>query len=385
MNLDGPALSLFAGIGGFEKAFLQAGINIDFISYENWSSANEVLHNQFSKSKHFEDVCDLPQDMHSASIVTAGFPCTDLSSAGRTAGLDGSASGLIKGVLSSISVAKPEWVLLENVPNMIWLNKGSAISFITSSLEAAGYKWAYRMLDAQFFGLNQRRRRVFLLASRSYDPKRVLFRDLEQRITEKPKKASISSANGFYWTEGNRGLGWGSGVVPTIKGSTTASIPSSPGVWIPDDPVGAFFRTPSIESLELMQGFEPGWTSAAPSRDRWKLVGNAVAVPVVTWILEGIKNYQTSSAANVAVFSQKSEGWDLAGHSSPEGRFQGRIPEFPQGSEFLPKHSLKGLLQTHGSLPLSQRATTGFMGRLRKSTLSYPDAFMRDLIDYSSR
>lgn len=385
MNLDGPALSLFAGIGGFEKAFTQAGLEPELITYENWPSAREVLKQRFKNSKHYEDVRELPFDMHSASIVTAGFPCTDLSSAGKTAGLEGSASGLIKGVLSLISQAKPEWVLLENVPNMIWLDKGNAISFITTSLEDAGYQWAYRMLDAQYFGLNQRRRRVFLLASQTYDPQRVLFRDLEQLAINQRERDKVSSANGFYWTEGNRGLGWGSGVVPTIKGSTTASIPSSPAVWIPGATEGALFRTPSIESLEQMQGFDPGWTSAAPPKDRWKLVGNAVAVPVVTWIFEGIKNYEHSRSFDSKLFIKSEKGWDRAGHSSIQGRFQARLPEYPQGPEILPKYSLKTLLETHGSLPLSQRATKGFMGRLIKSSLKYPEAFMRDLIEYSTR
>lgn len=385
MNFDGPILSLFAGIGGFEKAFSTAGFEEEFIAYENWEPARAVLKNRFPESSLFSDVSELPENMHSASIVAAGFPCTDISSAGRTAGLDGSASGLIKGVLNRIGSAKPEWVLLENVPNMIWLNKGNAIAYITVVLEEMGYNWAYRMLDAQYFGLNQRRRRIFLLASRNFDPKQVLFRDLNDLETQIPPKAQVSSANGFYWTEGNSGIGWGSGVVPTIKGSTTASIPSSPAIWIPGAHDGAFFRTPTIESLEMLQGFEPGWTVSAPQKDRWKLVGNAVAVPVVTWILQGLKMYGDSIPLNLSEFTNSDIGWDWAGHSSKQGRFQARLPQFPRGQKFNPEYSLKHLLTKHGSLPLSQRATSGFMGRLQKSTLKYPQAFMDDLIEYSSR
>ena len=385
MDLDRPILSLFAGIGGFERAFIKAGFNTEVIAYENWEPARTVLDQQFPESVQFSDVQSLPDDMHGASIVTAGFPCTDISSAGKTAGLEGSASGLIKGVLTKIASAKPEWVLIENVPNMIWLNKGNAISYITQELEQAGYKWAYRMLDAQYFGLNQRRRRVFLLASLGHDPRRVLFRDLHELSREVTPKAAVSSANGFYWTEGNRGIGWGSGVVPTIKGSTTASIPSSPGVWIPQASDGAIFQTPSIESLELMQGFEPGWTSTAPVRDRWKLVGNAVAVPVVSWILEGLKNYEAAQFFESQLFHKNDEGWDWAGYSSASGRLKGRTPEFAQGEQIQPELSLKDLLITYGSHPLSQRATKGFTGRLSKSTLKYPDEFMRDLVEYSSR
>lgn len=385
MNLNGPILSLFAGIGGFEKAFSNAGFENELIAYENWEPARSVLKNRFPESSLFSDVRELPENMHLASIVAAGFPCTDISSAGRTAGLEGSASGLIKGVLNKIGSAKPEWVLLENVPNMIWLNKGNTIDYITNALEELGYEWAYRMLDAQYFGLNQRRRRVFLLASLNHDPKQVLFRDLNNFKFVYPPKADVSSANGFYWTEGNRGIGWGSGVVPTIKGSTTASIPSSPAVWIPGAFDGAIFRTPTIESLEMLQGFEPNWTDSAPQRDRWKLVGNAVPVPVVTWVLQGLKMYEDPTPLNFSEFTNSNEGWDWAGHSSKQGRFQARLSESPRGPKISPKYSLKDLLAKHGSLPLSQRATSGFMSRLRNSTLKYPQAFMDDLIEYSSR
>lgn len=384
MHPESPILSLFSGIGGFELGFRKAGFNGEIHAYENWGAARSVLQHRLPNAILHEDVRGIPADLHNAEIVFGGFPCTDLSPAGKQAGIEGSASGLILGVLQAVEKARPEWVVLENVPNMLWLKQGSAMDVITGALSSAGYSWAYRMLDAQHFGVAQRRKRVFILASLHHDPARVLFRDLgDAPSADNSISKRRADANGFYWTEGNRGVGWGAGVVPTIKGSTTAGIPSSPAVWIPGAEPGLKFRTPSIESLEMLQGFRAGWTEAAPNRDRWKLVGNAVAVPVVRWIAEGLRAYETLQTVAPDVRMSKPVGWDWAGVSVGTGRATGKIPTRPGGGLFPRRHSLVRLLQTRGSHPLSPGAARGFAGRLGRSRLSYDPDFMRDLVEYS--
>ncbi|GIU56684.1 DNA cytosine methyltransferase [Arthrobacter sp. NicSoilC12] len=385
MDHDATILSLFAGIGGFEQAFRKAGFSGKVLAYENWPSAQSVLSKRFPSAKLFEDVQDLPAKLHDAEIVTAGFPCTDLSSAGRLAGISGDASGLIIGVLQAIQLQRPEWVLLENVPNMLRLKGGEAMSIIGSMLSASGYLWCYRTLDAQHFGVAQRRKRVFLLASRHHDPERVLFRDYAAPSESTQSSADrIQKAHGFYWTEGNRGVGWGNGVVPTIKGSTTAGIPSAPGVWLPGKPIELKFRTPSIEALETLQGFRPGWTSAAPSRDRWKLVGNAVAVPAVQWIAEGLRAYDQLSTVELPRDLDVKHGWGSAGISVGDHVRRTKVSEAPVTGPLRRQFTLQRVLEERGSNALSEKATRGFASRLLRSTLRYQDAFMQDLKEYAS-
>lgn len=385
MDHDATILSLFAGIGGFEQAFRKAGFSGKVLAYENWPSAQSVLSQRFPSAELLEDVQDLPAKLHDAEVVTAGFPCTDLSSAGRLAGISGDASGLIIGVLQAIQSQRPEWVLLENVPNMLRLKGGEAMSIIGSMLSESGYRWCYRTLDAQHFGLAQRRKRVFLLASRHHDPERVLFRDYaapsegKRSTTDRTQKA-----HGFYWTEGNRGVGWGNGVVPTIKGSTTAGIPSAPGVWLPEKPIDLKFRTPSIEALETLQGFRPGWTSAAPSRDRWKLVGNAVAVPAVQWIAEGLRLYDQLNSVELPRELDVKQGWGSAGISVGDHVRRAKVSEAPVTGPLRRTFTLQRVLEERGSNALSAKATQGFASRLLRSTLRYQDAFMQDLKEYAS-
>lgn len=384
MHADAPILSLFGGIGGFERGLSKAGFTGPIHTYENWDPARSVLAKRFPNAALHADVLDLPDDLHDAHLVVAGFPCTDLSQAGRQAGLEGSASGLILGVLDKIRTSKPEWVLLENVPNMLRLKQGNAIRVITDALTEAGYSWSYRILDAQYFGVAQRRKRVFVLASRHYDPSRVMFRDLNDAVpTDMAKRLRRADANGFYWSEGNRGVGWGVGVVPTIKGSTTAGIPTSPAVWLPDAEAEQKFRTPSIESLEMLQGFTAGWTSAAPSRDRWKLVGNAVAVPVVRWIAEGLRYYEDLDAVDLSAHLASSDGWGWSGALLDGRRVNGKLPDALTTGSLPRRSSLSTLLHVRGSKPLSQKAARGFTTRLQRSNLRHDPRFMRDLVAYS--
>ena len=76
---------------------------------------------------------------------------------------------------------------------------------ITNELERMGYRWAYRVVDSRFAGVPQRRQRVMLLASRTEDPRPVLFAD---DAGERSPDSLADDHHGFYWTEGLRGLGW---------------------------------------------------------------------------------------------------------------------------------------------------------------------------------
>ena len=126
-----------------------------------------------------------------------------LSQAGRTAGISGSASGLVTHVFEVLRLAREAnrrlpWLLIENVPNMLALDNGKAMTYLVHELESLGYRWAYRTVDSRFAGVPQRRRRVILLASVKHDPRTVLFAD---DAGERDVDELASNAYGFYWTE----------------------------------------------------------------------------------------------------------------------------------------------------------------------------------------
>jgi DNA-cytosine methyltransferase len=103
-----------------------------------------------------------------ATLWTGGFPCQDLSVAGKRRGMgtedDRTRSGLAYAFLDLVERHRPPAILLENVPGLLSSNGGKDLGALLGRLGELGYWWAYRILDAQFFGVPQRRRRVFILA-----------------------------------------------------------------------------------------------------------------------------------------------------------------------------------------------------------------------------
>jgi DNA (cytosine-5)-methyltransferase 1 len=272
-----------------------------------------------------------------------------------------------------VSKRKPAWLLLENVPFMLSLKRGAGMTYVTAELETRGYRWAYRVIDSRAFGLAQRRRRLFILASRFDDPAQLLFQD--EGAAREPDREPGTFC-GFYWTEGNRGVGWAVDATPPLKGTSGVAIVSPPGIW---RPTSRDFVTPTIRDAEALQGFRRNWTSAAGElahgeRARWRLVGNAVSVPVAGWFGRLLKELKAGDQP-AAVRLPADHPWPNAGFGSGGNRFKVEISEWPGRKHYV---GLTSFLSADAPL-LSRRAAAGFLSRLEKSTLRVPQDFLHDL------
>lgn len=314
-------------------------------------------------------------------VVAAGFPCQDLSQCGRTAGIRGRHSGLIRCLFKVITRRRqrPRWIVIENVPFMLRLDGGRAMWHLTRSLERLGLAWAYRVVDARAFGLPQRRERVLLVASRTHDPRDVLFADEAQ--ARLPDDGLDDRPRGFYWTEGNTGLGWAIDSVPTLKAGSGFGIPCPPAIWLPSRHLVV---TPTIEDAEAMQGFPRGWTTPAAKlpgyndRSRWRLVGNAVPVPMAAWLGERLM----SPGVNIADMSPlKADTWPTAGFGSAGSRYAVQASAWPLWRGWRGLTSRYGARLCHRPL-LSKRAALGFYERIRRSTLRTDPRFIPSLREF---
>lgn len=164
--------SLFSGIGGFDLGLERNGFDIRW-QCEIDTAAQSVLRRHWPDAVLYDDVTTLGGDVERVDLICGGFPCQDLSVAGRRAGLAGERSGLFYEFMRIADECAPTWVLIENVPGLLSSNGGRDMGAVLGTLGDLGYGWAYRVLDAQYFGVAQRRRRVFIVGCLG-DPARAV-------------------------------------------------------------------------------------------------------------------------------------------------------------------------------------------------------------------
>lgn len=162
----------FAGVGGFRLGLERAGMRC-VASCEIDKNARKVYERRFNDKITWADIRDVdpeipnelwpPPAIPRADLWCGGFPCQGLSVAGKRGGLDDPRSGLWWEWMRLVERHRPAWLLIENVPGLLSCNDGNDFGLVMASLAYIGYDGIWRVLDAQFFGVPQRRRRVFIV------------------------------------------------------------------------------------------------------------------------------------------------------------------------------------------------------------------------------
>ena len=168
--------SLFAGVGGFDMGFEQAGWDCKF-QVEWDKNCQQILNKHWPDIPKWLDVSDVNgAEIPPVDCIIFGSPCQDLSVAGKRAGLEGERSGLfheavriIKEMRDATNGTFPRWTVWENVAGALSSNNGRDFGTVINEMAKAGAcLQEYALLDAQHFGIPQRRRRVFLISC--FDP-----------------------------------------------------------------------------------------------------------------------------------------------------------------------------------------------------------------------
>jgi DNA (cytosine-5)-methyltransferase 1 len=378
-------VSLFSGVAGLDLGLSRAGHEVVAMC-ENWEPARRVLSTRFPDVPLVGDIQGYtPEDEY--DLLTAGFPCVDLSHAGKQLGIFGPKSGLVEEVFRIVEQTEPAYVLLENVVNLLRLGRGAGIAHIVESFERLGYSWAYRVVDSRAAGVPQARRRVIVLASKAGAPENALL--LEDSVPDEfaPDEAvpgSTNLAHGFYWTEGRRGVGLVRDAIPTLKGGSTIGLPSAPAIWNPEAEVGRRISLPTIEDGEALQGFPRGWTEPATvpgeSDARWKLVGNAVTVGVGDWVGRALRRKSPSDAVVTGSQLEPGRPWPDAAWGGPGKTGQkSSVSHFPVRPH-VP--ALSSVVTASLAKPLSFRATAGFISRVELSGIRVGPALTAALAEH---
>jgi DNA (cytosine-5)-methyltransferase 1 len=208
-------LSVCSGIEAASVAWHELGWTpVGFSEIEKFPSG--VLHDAFPDVPNYGDMTQFkewPIERGSIDVIVGGTPCQAFSVAGLRKGLDDPRGNLSLTFVSMVEHFKPEFFIWENVPGVLSSSGGRDFGSLLTAVGYIGYGWAYRVLDAQYFGVPQRRRRVFLVGHISGDPRRageILFEQESLRWDNSPsrkKTEGITSAT----TTGSVSCKWAKG------------------------------------------------------------------------------------------------------------------------------------------------------------------------------
>jgi DNA (cytosine-5)-methyltransferase 1 len=313
-------VSAFAGIGGFDLALERVGMRcVGQIEID--PACRSVLARHFPEVPRHDDIRTAidwwaTQPRPLVDVLTGGFPCQDLSTANTTGrvGLAGQRSGLFFDLARAIGALRPRWVLLENVTGLLHANRGRDFATVLDTLGQLGYGVAWQVLDAQRFGLAQQRRRVFLAGRRGAPcPVEVLSaaepgppgaapRRPPQDPSAAPRAAPGAAADRPEQSGALNGQvagplyvvqagGWSPLYWRNHGPSYTLNTADRHIVaYIPPGHDQLVIRGFTPRECERLQGFPDDWTATGtdgrpiPDGIRYRMLGNAVAVPVVEWV-----------------------------------------------------------------------------------------------------
>jgi len=136
------------------------------------SGDNEICFENFEKA-----LAKSPETYRHIDLIAFGFPCQDISNANpKGKGIKGPKSSIFFECMRIVKILNPAWLLVENVPRLLTINKGQDMLAVVSEMAESGYGWAYRILDSQYFGVPQRRKRIFIVGCLGkIPPPEILF------------------------------------------------------------------------------------------------------------------------------------------------------------------------------------------------------------------
>jgi site-specific DNA-cytosine methylase len=290
-------IDLFSGIGGFSIALDQVTkMKHEFVEFEehlqrvirkHWVDA--IIHGDISNYKPPSDVF----------LVTGGFPCQDISKANTQkdkGGIDGKRSGLWAEYFRVLSECRPKYCIIENVYDLL----SNGIGRVVQNLSEIGYDSTYTVIDSQFCGVPQRRRRVYILGvrdgiTRGSDifecARRSGYATKKEAESIKEKRRGIFAEGGgkrekiAYFTKQRTDEFNQCGVASTI---TKRDWKSNTDLLIDHD---GDLRGLTVSERMKMQGIAPDWLDGCGLSVKQQYAANGMTIPAVKWVIERMIKY----------------------------------------------------------------------------------------------
>lgn len=317
-NKTYTVVSLFAGIGGFDIAFSNAGFDTIWAN-----DIDKYACQTFKANVHENIVCgdinEYLDEIPSHDVLVGGFPCQPFSTLGKLKGFDDERGTMFFTIKEIIKKHDTKVVVLENVKNIINHNGGKTFKRIVSDLEKLGYYVNFKVLNSADFGIPQRRNRVYIVAfNKRYYHKRAFSYPKAKKLTLKAQDILDEDVDEKYFI--------GKKLIGTILGKGTKGYIVEPTIDMPicktltatmhkmhrasqdnyytdeknfkrhcDPKVKTSLRKLTPNECRILQGFPSDWKQVVSDTQAYKQFGNAVTVDVAYAVAEKVLKYMDNN------------------------------------------------------------------------------------------
>jgi len=313
--------SMFSGIGGFELGIQQSDINTELVGYAEIDKyAISIFEKQFTGVTNYGDATAITaSNLPDFDLLVGGFPCQAFSIAGKQQGFSDTRGTLFFDIARICAEKRPRYLVLENVKGLLSHDGGQTFQTILRVLADLGYRVEWQVLNSKNFGVPQNRERVFIVGYLGEKSGRQIFPitgtskiftrkiiDYEVRSVLTPQRKKKRQEGRRFKNDGepsftltgqdlhgvmlqqlNKAESQGnriydsSGLATTLA-SQAGGLGAKTGLYHIDTQVRRLTPT----ECERLQGFPDEWTAGLSDTQRYKTLGNAVTVPVVTAVMD---------------------------------------------------------------------------------------------------
>jgi DNA (cytosine-5)-methyltransferase 1 len=246
------------------------------------------------------------------NLLVGGTPCQSFSVAGLRKGLDDPRGNLMLTYGAIARQYRPTWLVWENVPGVLSSNRGKDFGAFLGMLAELGYGFAYRILDAQYFGVAQRRRRVFVIGHLGNWQRAAAVLFERESLSGNPAPSREKGEETAKWVTAGVGKRYDpkTETLPVAfdwqSGGDARGLDPKETAMLQRNQVPAVATATQVRRLtpvecERLQGFPDGYTNIpwrnkpdSPDGPRYKALGNSMAVPVMHWIGKRISEVENA-------------------------------------------------------------------------------------------
>ena len=299
MNETFTYFSTFSGVGGFELGIQNIYPKARCVGYSEIDKyAIEIYQSHFTKHTNYGDITTIDEkELPTFDLLVGGFPCQAFSIAGKRRGFDDTRGTLFFDIARIVREKQPRLLLLENVKGLLSHNQGRTFLTIIRTIDELGYDVQWQVLNSKNHRVPQNRERVFIVGHLRGTPRPDVFPfrengrqdnevcGRETEIAQTPTCHCAKKISDAQYLVHNVYGGFGEKEPRVFEQLAPTVRASAGGGHLPNVVTKSTIRRLTPTECERLQGFPDEWTEGLSDTQRYKTLGNAVTVTVVSEIV----------------------------------------------------------------------------------------------------